>query len=51
MKNFKNAMLVTNDATEHGIKINCEYINILTEDPNEHQDVFKLLNLHEKRNK
>ena len=41
MNEFTNSMLVTNDAAECGIKITSDFINILTKDPAEWQDLLQ----------
>ena len=42
-------MLVTNDAAERGIKIASEYINILTKDSSERQDLLQTVEYTKKK--
>ena len=49
MKDFINTMFVTNDAAERGIKITSEFINILTKDPTERQDLLQAVEYTRKK--
>ena len=41
LKEFINSLLVINDASERGIKLASEYIDILTKDAKERQDLLQ----------
>ena len=43
---FVKSLLVVNDAAEHGIKLISEYINKLTKDPDERQDLIQVVQYH-----
>ena len=43
---FVNSLLVVNDAAERGIKLISEYINKLTKDPDERQDLIQVVQYH-----
>ena len=49
MKEFINSMLVTNDAAERGIKITSDFINILTKDPAEWQELLQTVEYTRKK--
>ena len=43
---FVKSLLVVNDAAERGIKLISEYINKLTKDPDERQDLIQVVQYH-----
>ena len=43
---FVNSLLVVNDAAERVIKLISEYINKLTKDPDERQDLIQVVQYH-----
>ena len=49
MKDFVNTMLVTNDAAERGIKLTSEYINILTKDHSERENLLQTVEFTRKK--
>ena len=49
LKNFVNTMLVTNDAAERGIRIASNYIDILTKDASERQDLLQTVEYTRKK--
>ena len=51
MKDFVNTMLVTNNAAERGIKLTSEYINILTKDHSERENLLQTVEFTRKKMK